>query len=149
MRQSWISTVTLLSNDSDVDGDTLSSASFTQPTNGTLVDNGDGTLTYVPAADYHGTDSFTYTVIDGSGGFDIVTVNVTINSVNDSPIILDDSYAVNQGETLHVDGAGVLVNDRDVDGNAARDTCRRRAFTRNARTQCEWKPSATYRISVL
>ncbi|MGE4499669.1 MAG: retention module-containing protein, partial [Hydrogenovibrio sp.] len=60
-----ISAADMLSNDSDIDGDTLSIDSFTQPANGTLVDNGDGTFSYTPNADYNGTDSFTYTVSDG------------------------------------------------------------------------------------
>ena len=41
-----ISAASLLGNDSDVDLDTLAIDSFTQPANGTLVDNGDGTFTY-------------------------------------------------------------------------------------------------------
>src|SRR5690606_3489038 len=51
----------LLTNDADAEGDPLSLAGFTQPANGTLVDNGDGTLTYTPTAGFTGSDSFTYT----------------------------------------------------------------------------------------
>ena len=65
-----ISAATLLGNDTDVDLDTLSIASFTQPANGTLIDNGDGTFTYSPTADFNGADSFSYTVSDGNGGTD-------------------------------------------------------------------------------
>ena len=38
------------------------------PAHGTVVANGDGTLTYTPAANYNGSDSFTYTANDGHGG---------------------------------------------------------------------------------
>lgn len=55
----------LLGNDIDADGDTLNITEVAQPTNGTLVDNGDGTFTYTPAAGFIGTDTFRYTISDG------------------------------------------------------------------------------------
>ena len=76
-----------------MDLDTLSIASFTQPADGTLVDNGDGTFTYSPNADFNGADSFTYTVSDGNGGTDTATVNITVNAVNDDPVAAVDAVA--------------------------------------------------------
>jgi hypothetical protein len=69
----------LVANDVDVDGDPLTMTAFTQPVNGLLVDNGNGTLTYTPAANFTGADSFTYTVSDPSGAqaTALVIVNVT------------------------------------------------------------------------
>ena len=64
----------------------LSIDSFTQPANGTVVDNGDGTFTYTPTANFNGEDSFTYTVADGNGGSDTATVNITVTAVNDAPV---------------------------------------------------------------
>ncbi|MCP4307214.1 MAG: hypothetical protein GY788_20560, partial [bacterium] len=55
----------LLGNDTDANGNALSLAGFTQPSHGTLIDNGDGTLTYTPTQGYDGEDSFTYDVSDG------------------------------------------------------------------------------------
>jgi FG-GAP repeat. len=81
--------IDLLANDNDVDG-VLDPASlvFTQPVKGTLTDNGDGTVTYTPEADFFGTDSFTYTVADDEGGLsNSATVTVTINPINDAPVI--------------------------------------------------------------
>ena len=63
-----ISEAGLLANDSDADSDPLAVTSSTQPTSGTLVNNGDGTLTYTPVANFEGADSFTYTISDGNGG---------------------------------------------------------------------------------
>jgi len=67
----------LLDNDTDVDS-TPSLASFTQPLNGTLVDNSDGTLTYTPDADFEGDDFFTYEITDGALNSNAATVNVSV-----------------------------------------------------------------------
>jgi VCBS repeat-containing protein len=71
--------IDVLNNDSDVDGDTLTVYSVTQGTNGSVANNG-SYVTYTPALGFNGTDSFNYTVGDGSGGTDTatVTVNVTV-----------------------------------------------------------------------
>lgn len=59
-------TPNVLANDTDWDGDALSVTGFTQPTNGSVVSNGDGTFTFTPNANFTGTDSFTYTITDGT-----------------------------------------------------------------------------------
>ena len=84
-------TVSVLGNDSDVDGDTLSVMGTTAPSNGSIVDHGDGTITYTPDADFNGSDSFTYTISDGNGGTDTATVTVTVDPVNDAPDAVDDA----------------------------------------------------------
>ncbi len=73
-------------NDSDPDGDTLTFTKASDPLNGTVVVNSDGTYTYTPNAEFHGTDSFTYTVDDGNGGTKTQTVTITIDPVNDAPL---------------------------------------------------------------
>ena len=75
----------------DADGDTLSVASVTDGTNGSVAINGDGTVTYTPAADFHGTDSFSYTASDGRGGTDVATVNVIVAPVTDISIVATDA----------------------------------------------------------
>ncbi len=72
--------VSPLGNDTDVDTtDTMSIASITQGTHGTVTNNGNGTLTYTPATGYIGSDSFTYTIQDSHSATDTATVNVTVN----------------------------------------------------------------------
>ena len=71
--------VDVLANDSDIDGDTLSVQSATNGSNGSVVVNGDNTVTYTPDAGYDGDDSFTYTISDGNGGTDTATVTITVN----------------------------------------------------------------------
>ena len=70
----------VLANDSDVDGDTLSVAAYdaTSAAGGTVAMAADGTFTYTPAAGFSGTDSFTYTAADGRGGEATATVAVTV-----------------------------------------------------------------------
>ena len=68
----------VLDNDSDPDGDELSVLTNTQPANGKVTMNPDGTFTYTPNAGFIGEDSFSYTVIDGNGGYDQATVHITV-----------------------------------------------------------------------
>ncbi|QDC09586.1 tandem-95 repeat protein [Oceanicola sp. D3] len=72
-------TVNVLENDTDADGDTLTIDSITQPAEGgTVVDNGDGTVTFTPDGTVDGDVTFEYTVSDGNGGFDTATVTLTL-----------------------------------------------------------------------
>ena len=86
--------------------------------------NADGSFTYVPVANFNGSDSFTYQVTDDGGtargGQDhgnIATVFITVNSVNDAPVAQNDSYTVNEDTLLTVAGPGVLANDSDPNDN--------------------------------
>ena len=86
-------TIDLTANDTDVDG-TIDDATLTiiQPAHGTVTDNGDGTVDYVPDANFFGTDTFTYTVQDDDGAIsNIATVTVTVTAVNDAPVANDDA----------------------------------------------------------
>ena len=103
--------VDVLDNDSDPNSDPLAIDSFTDGTNGT-VDQTAGGLTYTPNVDFNGSDSFTYTVSDGNGGFDTATVNVTINSVNDAPVAAP--LSVSGDENTAISG---VVTATDVDGD--------------------------------
>ncbi|WP_162867862.1 Ig-like domain-containing protein [Euzebya tangerina] len=77
--------ITVLGNDTDSNTDTLTVTAVTDPTNGSLSDAGDGTITYTPGPGFNGTDSFTYTVSDGDGGTDTATVTISVD--NATPII--------------------------------------------------------------
>ncbi|MCA9938168.1 MAG: tandem-95 repeat protein, partial [Anaerolineales bacterium] len=67
-------TIDVLANDFDGDGDPLTVTAVSTATHGTVALNPDSSVTYTPDADYHGSDSFTYTVSDGNGGTDTATV---------------------------------------------------------------------------
>ncbi|MBF0146530.1 MAG: tandem-95 repeat protein [Magnetococcales bacterium] len=102
----------LLANDVDVDGDSLTLVSFTLPSHGSLVDNGNGTLTYLSSQNYHGLDTFTYTVDDGHGNTDLAVVTIVVNPVPDSLIAVNDSAVTMEEMAVNV---SVLGNDRDPD----------------------------------
>jgi hypothetical protein len=114
-------TVTVLGNDTDPENDTLSVASVTQGTNGAVVINANNTVTYTPAANFHGADSFTYTASDSNGGTDTATVTVTISSVNDAPVANDDPASVAEDGSVTV---AVLANDTDADNDTLTVTAR-------------------------
>jgi hypothetical protein len=77
-------TIDVLSNDTDVDGDTLSVSAVTQTSHGTVTNNGTD-VTYSPEINYSGPDSFTYTASDGHAESSPATVAVTVTNVNNAP----------------------------------------------------------------
>ena len=99
----------------DQDGDSLTYSMGTDPAHGTVTVNPDGSYTYTPAPDFHGTDSFTVTVDDGHGGTTTSTVTVTVNPVNDPVSAADDTYTVPEDGAVALD---LLANDGVPDGGA-------------------------------
>ena len=99
-------TIAVLSNDSDPDNDPLTVSGVSAPAHGVASINPDNTITYSPAADYNGLDSFSYTVGDGAGNHTNALVTVTITPVNDPPVAANDSYGDQRGHGA--DGSGSL-----------------------------------------
>ncbi|HIF9454242.1 TPA: tandem-95 repeat protein, partial [Photobacterium damselae] len=96
----------------DVDGDNLTFKPGSDPTNGQVTVNPDGSWEYVPNPDFNGEDSFTVVVDDGNGGTDTITVTVNVTPVNDAPVG-EDVSAETQEETA-VTGQ---LTATDVDGD--------------------------------
>jgi hypothetical protein len=107
-------TVSVLSNDSDPEGDVLTVSSTTQGTNGSVAHNG-SSVTYTPDAGFIGNDSFSYSIDDGFGGTASATVSVMVTAQNHLPVAEADSVTIASGDTVMID---VLVNDSDPDGDA-------------------------------
>lgn len=100
--------IDLLANDGDADGDPLTVSITTGPAFGSLVDHGDGTVTYTPDPvlfEGAGGDGFSYTASDGRGGSAGAAV-----TVDEIPV---------PSEAQPVPAPTVLLNDNFDDGDFA------------------------------
>ena len=75
---------------------------------GTVTMNPDGSYTYTPAANYNGTDVFTYQLCDADADCTTATVTITITAVDDAPVAADDSFGTAEDTPL---GGTVAGND--------------------------------------
>jgi F0F1-type ATP synthase assembly protein I len=73
----------------------------TSPANGVLSGVGP-TFTYTPAANFHGSDSFTFRVNDGSHDSNTSTVTITVNPVNDVPVADTQSVTTNSNTAVAI-----------------------------------------------
>ncbi|MCZ8258283.1 MAG: tandem-95 repeat protein, partial [Polaromonas sp.] len=80
-------TGSLLTNDADIDNPQtdLRIVSVDNAVHGAVSLQADGTIRFVPEADYFGPAQFTYTVGDGAGGFTVGLASLSIAPVNDAP----------------------------------------------------------------
>ncbi len=134
-------------------GDNLASTILTQPANGTVVVNADGSFTYTPNLNYNGTDSFAYQVCDNGtpSGCGTGTVTILVNPVNDVPVFTLKSEPVTVNEdsgiiTLDNWATGISDGDPELTPNAN--------FQNNPMTimsvlgaachQCEWRTHLHY-----
>ncbi|MCX8764226.1 tandem-95 repeat protein, partial [Vibrio parahaemolyticus] len=106
--------IKVLGNDTfEGDGKVVSLDTNNGPANGTVSVNPDGSVTYTPNDNYHGTDSFTYIVTSG-GVSESTTVNVDVTPVNDAPVAKDDIATTQEDTAVTIDA---LPNDTDADGD--------------------------------
>ncbi|MDV7340544.1 cadherin-like domain-containing protein [Terasakiella sp. A23] len=111
------STISVLANDTIIDGATVSAIST--PSNGSVTLNNDNTITYSPTANYNGSDSFTYTVTDEDGETQSATVNLTVTAVNDAPVAGDQvSLSTNEDTPLTITTTQLLGSSSDVDNDS-------------------------------
>ncbi|KAF0204274.1 MAG: hypothetical protein FD170_592 [Bacteroidetes bacterium] len=116
---------TVLTNDSDPEGDPLTVTQFvigsttylagvtaTIPGVGTLVINSNGSFQFIPVLNYNGSvPAATYTISDGNGGFATADLLITVTAVNDPPVLVDDNYTLCSNGTL----TGNILTNGDVD----------------------------------
>ncbi|WP_254512907.1 Ig-like domain-containing protein [Anatilimnocola floriformis] len=104
--------INVLANDTTGNdtGETLTVQSVTQGSNGGVVAvaNNGANVSYKPAANFQGTETFSYTVSDGNGGTSTATVTVTVTNTNDVPVATADTLNAFKNSTTTLN---VLTND--------------------------------------
>jgi hypothetical protein len=94
-------------------GSGLSLVNVTQPVNGTVSISGDDTLCFTPDQGFLGLATFAYTIEDSNGSQ--VDGSVEVDVLNLPPVLVDDSYQVNAGQSL---SGNVFDNDSDPNGDS-------------------------------
>lgn len=108
------STISVLSNDSDPDGDPLTITSVSAVSGGGTATIMYGAWIRFDAPSDPGTKTFTYTISDGRGGTASATVTVEVTSTNHPPVAVNDVRTMNKGTTSLI---SVLANDSDPDND--------------------------------
>ncbi|MEM7800077.1 MAG: tandem-95 repeat protein, partial [Chloroflexota bacterium] len=105
--------INVLVNDSDIEGDDLEISSAGPASNGIVAISNDLlSVTYTPALNFNGSDSFDYTISDGNGGTATASVTVNVGSANDNPTAVDDTVTTDEDSPITI---AVLDNDTDPD----------------------------------
>jgi len=112
-------TIDVLANDTDADNNinTQSVTIVTEPSNGTAIVNSNGEIVYTPNAHYHGNDTISYKIYDSTGLVsNTVSVDITVNSINDVPVTYNGTVSTDEDTTLEFDlSQFVLDNDGLLD----------------------------------
>lgn len=95
----------------DIEGDTLEFIPDISPVNGVVnIDQNTGKADYTPNANYHGSDSFTFTIMANGLLSNVATVNLTINPVNDLPQVSDFSVTTDEDTSVAITLTGTDVD---------------------------------------
>jgi len=109
---SGATTINVLVNDNTGPdtGETLTIASVGATNHGGTVSiaANSTSISYTPAGNFQGTETFTYTISDGHGGTATATVTVTVTNTNDTPTATNDTLDAFKNTTTTLD---VLAND--------------------------------------
>jgi DNA/RNA endonuclease G (NUC1) len=100
---------------------TFSYTIVSSPTHGSLSGSGPS-VSYTPALNYNGPDSFTFKVNDGSQNSNTSTVSITVTEVNDAPAASDDSASTNQDTPLNIPAGHLTTNDSAGPANEGSQT---------------------------
>ena len=127
----------VLGNDSDPDGNPITAVKLTDPAHGTVVLNSNGAFSYTPAADYNGSDTFTYQASDGTLASAAATVTITVNPVNDPPSFTKGPDQTTSSGSGQVTIVGWATNISPGPANEAGQTV---TFTVTANTSAAFAP---------
>ena len=101
---SLMSNFSILVNDNDLEGNGMVIGIIGGPYHGTVTNHGDGTIDYLPATDYNGTDSIIYTNTDTNCPLSIDTgvVRIIICSLTDPPQVPNDTVVIPEDSTFTI-----------------------------------------------
>ncbi|HEX4738459.1 MAG TPA: tandem-95 repeat protein, partial [Allosphingosinicella sp.] len=108
----------VLANDTDIDTahTSLTASLVAGPSHASSFTlHADGSFDYTPAANFNGTDTFTYKVNDGSLDGNIATVTITVDPINDGPVLSTSSPVTETEQTAVTLNSGLTVSDVDLD----------------------------------
>ncbi|GBF85784.1 hemagglutinin/hemolysin-like protein [Aphanothece sacrum FPU3] len=111
-----ITAANLLAGFSDVDGNTISVVNLTA-NNGALVNNGNGTYTFTPTANFNGAVNLTYGVTDGTATLAGQSQTFSVTPVNDAPVGVNDTATTAFNTAVTIQASTLLANDTDVDNS--------------------------------
>jgi len=150
----------VLANDYDLNGKSLTCIKLTNPGNGSLIFNADGSFSYTPIKDFVGNDFFTYKVSNGTLESKTSTVSILVTPPpNTPPISVDDIYSMEQNVSIVVPAPGILANDTDEEGKTitaevvtkplygALNLAKDGSFSYTPKTNFTGKDSFTYKAS--
>ncbi|MEF1251030.1 cadherin-like domain-containing protein, partial [Vibrio owensii] len=106
----------LLEYASDVDGDDLVASNVQVGANASVQDNGDGTFTVVPDADFNGELDLTFDISDGQETVSS-SIDLTVRPINDAPVPEDKTFEVEEDGTLIFTDADLLAGATDIEGD--------------------------------
>ncbi|MFS1490515.1 tandem-95 repeat protein [Vibrio splendidus] len=106
----------LLSQASDVDGDDLTASNLSAGDNATVVDNGDGTFTVTPDANFNGNIDLSFDISDGTESI-VANADLTVNPVNDLPTTSDVYANVDEDNVITITQEQLLANAADIEGD--------------------------------
>jgi len=96
----------------DVDGDNLTYAIVSDVSDGTTSLSG-STVTYTPNQDWNGEDTFTFKANDGTVDSNTATVTITVDAVNDAPVVSNVTASTDEDVTVNITLTGT-----DIEGDA-------------------------------
>ena len=112
-------TLLVLENDTNPDsGETLTVTAVGATDSGGTATNNTSNILYTPFAGFVGTEVFTYTISDGNGRLDSATVTITVQDVNENPVITEGaSIGVTMDEDSSPTAFSLTLNATDGDGD--------------------------------
>ncbi len=147
----------ILGNDTDVENNSLTAILGSGPSHGTLTLNADGSFTYNPNSNFNGSDSFTYKANDGTANGNVATVDITVNAVNDAPVVsLDGSASTTEGQaeaftitTTDVDSSSFSLVSVDCGTNGSESAQLFDTGTGSGSFKCTWSDNGSTSVTVV